>query len=98
MTPEQKAILSRVVVDPDAWYRHVVDKFGPEQAETMLDEKCRRHADSGEATRAELESKAEIARRQERYLREQRMAELQAQREADLIALIDQRIAVAMRR
>lgn len=98
MTPDQRAVLSRVVVDPDSWYRHVLDKFGKERADTMLEDKCKRHAFVGGPTRAEREAQREAQEQQRRADHAQRREEARAQKDADLIALIDQRIELALKK
>lgn len=43
MTSDQYAVLSHVVVDPDAWMNHAVMFFGEDQAENMLIEKVAKY-------------------------------------------------------
>lgn len=104
MTQDQRDILSHIVVDPDAWYQHVLAKFGKERADVMLDEKCQRHATAAQSersnpgykNRAEREAEHEAQQQQRRAEQAQRRAEAKAQKDAELVALIDERITLAL--
>lgn len=43
MTPVDKQVLANVVIDPDAWYDHVLKTFGEQRANAMLAAKVERH-------------------------------------------------------
>ncbi len=42
MTDQQRAVLAHVVVDPDAWLAHAVERFGEVRAAQMLEAKANR--------------------------------------------------------
>lgn len=52
MTREQKAVLAHVVVDPDAWYAHVLARFGEERAAQALADKVARWRPQYEMSKA----------------------------------------------
>lgn len=52
MTPEQRAVLAHVVVDPDAWYAHAVSFFGQALADKHLAAKVARWTPDYEAAQA----------------------------------------------
>lgn len=68
MTEPEREVLAFVVVDPDAWYEHVLKTFGKERAEELLRAKVATHwsaykiARAGDyKTRAEREKSSRIA-------------------------------------
>lgn len=77
MTAEQRAVLAKIVEDPDRWYEHVRATFGPEMADRVLAEKCARWESTAAAmskTRAEREAEDRAALVTQKVLTVQHLA------------------------
>lgn len=69
MTKEQRDILSHIVIDPDAWYAHVLNEWGQERADDALAKKVMRWAPIYEVEKIKPQYKT----RAERDLDEERV-------------------------
>lgn len=80
MTPDQRAVLAHVVIDPDAWYAHAVAHFGQEIADRHLAAKVARWQPSYDAEVVKPGYRTRAVR--ETAERQRQAAELEAAREA----------------